>query len=120
MPTITSGTTVITPALILGYESRRSSGNLVHSILGRVDPYITRQPASLRDGTLRLFFLDEASAAACEEAHTVGAAFTLDYPELPTANMTYVLAEGGTLARALDPATRLRWVVSVDYQEIGL
>lgn len=115
--TITQGATTITPQLVLSYESTRRSGNKVHQLLTGALA-VTLGGAGLRTGTLELFFLTEQAAAAAELAHTVSAVFTISDPGRPTMAMTYVLADGGALVRRLDPETRDRWIVTVDFQEV--
>lgn len=115
--TISDGTTTIHPEQVLGYESARPGGNLVHTILdGSIA--VSLRPAGLRTGTLELLFPLEADAAAAEELHRTAASFTLTEPDRPTIAMSYVLADGGELGRALDDETRDHWVVSVDFQEV--
>lgn len=115
--TITSGSITITPTLVLSYESQRTSASRGHELLGG-GVAVTMRPASLRTGTLELFFVDEATAYAAELAHRDSAVFTLDEPERPTAAMSYVVAPGGRITRTLDDESRAVWTVSVDYQEV--
>jgi hypothetical protein len=115
--TITQGDTTITPALVLGYDSSRTSGNIVHWILGRPDPDITLRPARLRNGTLKLLFRTEAAAAACLSLHSGTGVFTLADPDVSSVGMRY--AVDGSIDISLDPQTLEMWVVSVAYQEIA-
>jgi len=114
---IIHGETIITPRLVLSYESSQESRNIEHTILGRSDPDITQRPAGTRTGTLELFFLDEADAEAARVAHTEVGTFSLVWPERPSTEMTYVLGQG-ELVRTLDPETRARWIVQVPYREV--
>ena len=61
--TISDGSTVITPQLILGWEAAQDSRNVIHSIIGKAEPDVTLKPATLRTGTLQLLFLTAAEAS---------------------------------------------------------
>lgn len=117
MATISDGTTSIHPALVLGYESTRTSRNRMHRILGG-GIAVSLGAADLRAGTLELFFPLEADAAAAEALHSAASSFTLTEPDRTTVEMAYVLAEDGELSRELDEDTRDHWVVSIEYQEV--
>ncbi|MCU1439997.1 MAG: hypothetical protein JWP85_994 [Rhodoglobus sp.] len=115
--TITRGATVLSPTLVLGYESSRRSGNIVHKILGREDPDVTFAPAGLRTGTLRIFCLDQTDAIATEALHTEVGVFVLADPEVAGIDMSYV--PSGDIRSRLDDRTVTRWVVEIDYQEVA-
>lgn len=118
---ITSGAAVIAPTIILGYESSRETRTVVHPILGRPAPDATLRPAGLRTGRLELGFTAataEADSAAAETILSAAATFTLVSADRTTAQMAFVLPEGGRLSRALDDSTRNAWVVSFDWTEI--
>lgn len=114
--TITTGSTTITPVLVLGWQTSQESRNIIHAIIGRSDPEVTLQPANLRTGTLQLFFTTEAAAEEARVLHSGAAVFYLDSDEITSANMYYVV--NGSISAALEDDTRLYWTVSVDYQEI--
>lgn len=116
MATIAHADGIITPDQVLRFQSDRDSGNIVHTIPGRVSPDVTLRPASLRTGTLELMFRDEQDSRDAEDAHATGSTFALIAPERPTVETFYVVT--GTITRELDPQTRDRWIVRVDYQEI--
>lgn len=115
--TITRGTTTVTPTLVLGYKSIRRAKNLIHVIIGRPDPDVTLKPAGLRTGKLELFCLDLAAALAVEALHAGEGVCELEDTDLPALNMLYVAS--GEIELELDPETRARWVVRVDYQEVA-
>lgn len=115
--TITLGATTLHPTLVLGYESTRRSGNIVHTILGREDPDITFGPAGLRTGKLQVFCLDQTDALATEALHTESGVFALADPDLPGIDMSYV--PSGDIRARLDNRTVIRWVVEIDYQEVA-
>ena len=103
------------PFMVLGYETARESRNLVHDTLDggiAVALYVPRP----RSGTLRLFYLTEADAAAAATLHARNTSFTLESTDRTTINMAYVTV--GTTRTALDDATRNRWTVDVGYQEV--
>lgn len=113
---IVSAAGVTEPALVLGYSSSRESGNIVHPIIGSDDADVTLRPATLRTGTLELLYLDETASADAEQLHAAGAPLVLMTPDRATVAMTYVPV--GRIGRSLDPQTRDRWVLSVDFQEV--
>jgi len=106
----------LNPDLALGYATTRYSENIIHKIVGRSNPDVTLRPAALRTGTLRLLFSSEYAANAAVNFHARAAVFTLTDTDLPLSGMRYVLS--GKADRELDEETLLRWVVTVDYQEI--
>jgi len=116
--TVNDGTTgSISPALVLGYQARRESRNIVHDIIGGGIALTLIRPRP-RSGTLELFFLTEDDAFAALTKHALETTFTLSDADRPSVGMTYALS-GGIDIR-LDQATRVRWVVAVDYQEVEL
>src|SRR5688500_7572097 len=110
----------ITPDMVLGYQSQRQAGNIIHPILGRENPDITFRPAMLRTGRLELGFYgatSEADSLAAEAAHGLGAVFTLASTDVGSIEMSYVVA--GSVTRTIEvPGTA--WTVHVDYQEVGV
>lgn len=116
--TITNGTDVLEPILVLGYRTGRPSRNVEHDILDRADPDISFQPAGTRKGTLELLFDTEAAAEEAELLHAAIATWTISDPERTTVAMSYVLAQGGELERELDDDTRNVWIVRVPFREV--
>jgi hypothetical protein len=115
--TITQGGTTVTPELVLGYDSSRTSGNIVHWILGRPDPDVTLRPARLRKGTLKLLFASESAAGTCFRLHGGAGVFVLADSDVESVGMRYVV--DGNIDIGLDPQTQEMWLVSVAYQEIA-
>lgn len=113
---ITLGPTTLHPTLVLGYRSIRTSGNQIHPILNREDPDVTFAPAGLRTGTLRFLCDTLADAAALEQLHTNAGTFSFEDDDAPGVAMYYVPA--GDIEMELDPDTRQRWTVSIDFQEV--
>ncbi len=114
--TVNDGSTAtLSPALVLGYETSRESQNIVHDIIGGGIAVTLIRPRP-RSGTLHLFFLTEPDAFNALNKHALEATFTLSDSDRPGVNMTYVA--DGTADLALDDQTRLRWVVSIGYQEV--
>lgn len=114
--TITDGTSVITPDLVLGYETDNDATNIFHEILGRADYDVSVAPDRLRSGELLLFFEAEADAKSAREFHLAAVRFTLATDDLTLMDMTYVRRGGMRLA--LDSETRTRWTLTVGYQEV--
>lgn len=117
--TYVGAVTPIAPIVVDGYESQRTSGNVVHNIVGRSSPDVTLGPASLRTGTLELVFPDELDAKAAEDAHALPVAFTLSSDDRSTIEMYYVVNNNDRVRRALDDETREVWIVSVPFQEVA-
>lgn len=106
-----------TPDLVLGWDSSRQSRTVVHDVLGRPDPDVTLRPASTRTGTLRLFFLDLATAVACEEAHAAATIWTLSTADVLPATMRYVV--DGQIRLTSDGPAHARWVLEAPFREIA-
>lgn len=103
----------ITPAWTVGHSTARTSGNVIHPIIGRDAPNVTLHPAGLRSGTLTLLFDDAESATYCEAMHAEGGVFTLYRTGLPWATMAYV-----TNGRIGMEINQTRYSVTVDFQEV--
>lgn len=115
--TITLGATVVTPTMVLGYESEREHGNQARDIQDSNEPDIDFKEAGLRSGTLDLFCNTHALALSVEALHCNVGVFTLASSELPGIDMDYVPL--GRVRSKLDPDTARRWIVSVDFQEVS-
>lgn len=114
--TVNDGTAATSsPTLVLGYETARRGRNLFHEILGGGNA-VSLIPADPRSGTLRLYYPDEADAAAAVELHGRGETLTITETDIATLDMEYAL--DGNVGYALDTETLDDWVVSVDYREI--
>lgn len=107
----------VSPALVLGYQTSRSSQNIIHDLIGGGIAVTLIRPRP-RSGTLELFFLTEEVGFDALEKHGRETTFTLTDSDRASVNMTYAL--DGTLDLRLDEATRERWVLSVGYQEVEL
>lgn len=84
MTTLTNGTATITPALVLGWETHRTSRTVLHDVLSRSDPEVVLRPSATRAGTLRLFFLTPEEAHECEQMHAAPAVWDAYTGGLPT------------------------------------
>ncbi|MBD8077698.1 hypothetical protein [Cellulosimicrobium arenosum] len=113
--TITDGTTVVIPTLVLDYSYEREARTIVHTVLDRSDPDITLRPVGLRTGTLTMFCLTRALAVDVEDIHRTFGLLTLTSDEEPTADMFYVAT--GRIGSSWDPEHN-RWTVTVDYAEV--
>lgn len=114
--TITSGSTTLTPELVLGWESVQDSRNIVHPIIGSANPDVTLKPANLRTGTLEMLFLTAADAEEARIAHATLGVFQLVSTEITYADMYYVVS--GSINTTLEDVTRHLWTFSIDFQEV--
>lgn len=106
----------IVPDLIVGFQSRRIAGNVLHTVIGTAAPTVTLRPATLRSGVLTLLFADQDAAFHCEAMHAEPGIFTVYESTAPWATMTYVVA--GDITADLDPDTQSVWFVTVAFQEV--
>ncbi len=116
MSTITRGGTTVTPRLVLGWDTTRRSRNIVHEIIGKPSPDVSVQPSAPRTGTLELFFLTEDEAVAADALHAAPGPLVLVNDDHDARSMRYVV--DGDVRLQLDPATRLRWTLSVPFREV--
>lgn len=116
--TISDGTTTLTPALQLAWRSTRDGATVFHQAAAGTGHDVTLRAASLRSGQLQLLCLDGAAGVALEQLHAGAAVFTYADTDLPLTDMTYIVPDGGRIELTLDDATRLRWIVRIDFQEI--
>lgn len=115
--TITLGATTLHPLQVLGYNSRRQSGNKVHPVLNRESPDVAFISPSLRSGTLRLLFGNETDALAAEDLHCTVGVFVLADTDMPGVGMNYV--PSGAIEKSLDEESSKLWVVSVEFEEVA-
>lgn len=105
---------VLSPQLVLGYDVAQASRNIVHQLIdGPVAA--TLLPASTRQGTLKLFFIDAATADTARIAHTAATAWDLADTDQPQEATRYVV-DGQV--RKYQTDNRLRWVLEVPYREL--
>lgn len=113
---VSDGVTSIEPITVLGYSHTRTSRNILHDVIQRVDKDVAYGPTSLRSGTLSMLVATLAEALALDTMHGQLQSFTLEDSDLPALDMTYVV--DGALTVELDPDTRDRWLFTVDFQEV--
>jgi hypothetical protein len=116
MLTVSNATTTLEVLDILGYESERTSGNVVHDVIGTGTPTVTLGEMSLRTGTLQYLCATRADATALENLHTQVGTVTLTEGDIGDVSMTYVCS--GRVSVKLDDESRSVWTVSVDFQEV--
>lgn len=119
MSTISDGTTTLTPTLVLGFESRRESRNVLIEPIDSGEPYVSLAAPRTRNGTLAYLFDNEADSVACEQLHNSASVITLMDADVSSVNMSYVVPANGSITRTLDPQTRAVWTVTVDYREVS-
>ena len=122
MASITGGSSVIAPAVVLAFSSQRPGGAVVRDVPGRANPDATVRTGGLRSGRIKLGFLGataESDSFAAEAALASPALLTyVTDPGRPSLAMTFVVPDGGTIERALDDVTRAAWTVEFDYREV--
>ncbi len=106
----------VAPLLVDGWATSQESRNNVHQVLGSSLPLVSLKPATLRTGTLSMFFLDAAEAEGARQVFCKDEAFQLYIEELPGQTMHFV-ANGAVNVR-LEDELRRHWFVEVDFQEI--
>lgn len=116
MATITSGTLSFSPELITAWENSQESRNVIHVIIGRIDPDVTLHPAASRTGTLEMVFTDATSADTARGILTTGASFVISDSETWLDGFTFVMS--GSISAALEDETRKLWTITADYTEI--
>lgn len=114
--TITDGTTVITPELILGWDATQETRNVIHTIIGKAAPDVTLKTAGLRTGTLELLFLTAADAITARTMLTQALPFLIESDEAFLDNFRFVVA--GAISSVLEDTTRSLWTLSIDFQEV--
>lgn len=115
MPTLTRGATVITPTLVLGYETSREVPTVTHVLLNGATRH-TLRPGRPRTGTLTLFFATYTAAWAAFSAFAAVGSWVYVESDVPAAGMTFLVS--GSVTIALDPVTAIRWTVAVPYVEV--
>lgn len=115
MLTITLGTQSVYPELVTGYESRRESGNLLHTILGRTEVDVSFKAAGLRTGSLEVYCADLTTALAVDALHAQVGVLHLTDDAQPGLDMHYVLS--GPIEVRPQIGTP-RWLVRVEYTEV--
>jgi hypothetical protein len=114
--TITDAATNIIPDLVLGYNTTRASRNVIHNVIGKAEPDITLELDGLRTGTLQLFFETKETAWEAYNALAGVATWELTDTDYPEIDMNFV--REGNMSMELDPVSRRRWIIEVDYQEV--
>jgi len=113
--TITLGVQSVYPELVTGYDSRRESGNLLHTIIGRADPDVTLKAAGLRQGTLEVWCPSHSSVLEVEALHAQVGVLHLTDDDAPGVAMHYVVS--GAIDVTPEFGTP-RWLVRVAYAEV--
>lgn len=115
MATITDGITTITPTVRLNAADSYASRNIVHELLGG-GVAITFGGEPKRNGTLDLYFNNEANANTAYQFLKDGYVFQLADVDAPTTDMNFVIS--GSITRAWDGETFNSWLISFDFQEV--
>lgn len=114
------------PRTITQYKTRRSSGNIVHPILGRKFPDVTLRPGGARTGTIEMRLPIDATGwgrlgSWAEDLLTRGEVCsvlnTLDSTHGLKTELWMFFVVVGDIGKELD-STRTEWVMTFDFQEI--
>ncbi len=114
--TITDSVSSFSPDLILDYNTEREARNVIHNVIGKAEPDVSLELDGLRMGTLRLFFEVKEDAWVAYEALGQVATWELTDTDIPEINMSFV--REGRMTMTLDPVSRRRWIIEMDYQEV--
>lgn len=113
--TLTRGDHVVTPDLVLNYESSAESSNKFHLIIGgTLDVSLGNDLP--RSGRLELFFLTFDDAEQARQLHSAPGVWTLADTDWPGLGMSYV--RRGAMEHILEDETRNRWLLTIGYQEV--
>lgn len=114
--TITDGTDVSTPDLVLSNVQEAEARTLAHVTLNGEAPDVTLRPVGTRTGAHRLFYLDRPDAQAAYLMHRAPGVFALTDDVNPFNDMSYVVRGGRlTIEEIVEYG---RWVVTVPYAEV--
>lgn len=114
--TITDSISSITPDLVLEYNTERESRNVLHNVIGKAEQDVSLELDGLRYGTLHLFFESKTDAwVAYDQLGAIGT-WELTDTDTPEIGMSFV--RQGPMKMGLDPVSRRRWIIEVDYQEV--
>jgi hypothetical protein len=117
--TITDGVTSTQPLLVLTASHERAGGTIVHDVLDRPeDPDVTLRAPGTRQGTLELFYDDQADALAADALHAAAVVLALADTADPSKDMNYVVPRGATLGLRRE-IPHARWIVTVPYREVA-
>jgi hypothetical protein len=114
--TITKGVATVTPITVTGYSSTRTTGNILHDVIGRSDVDVTFKAAGLRKGTLEMVFPSLTTVLAAESLHASIGINVLADSDLPALGMRYVAS--GDITVTLHDESRDFWLLSVAFQEV--
>lgn len=103
-----------TLALVTGYDAERSSGSIVHHVIGRADPVVRLAPLRLRAGTLTVWCEDYPAATAVHDVYRRGEVVLLRQPDHSGFDLYHVAthAREGVYIDSLG-----RWMVEVTFVE---
>jgi len=106
-----------TPILINGWAPSAESGNIIHPLIAPGQIAVTLVGDLPRNGTLELLYADDTEAETARIMLARATSFTLEDPDRPVVNMTFV--RDGQITPAMHDELRSVWVFSVGFQEIA-
>jgi hypothetical protein len=114
--TITDASSSITPDLVMEYSTERESRNVLHNVIGKAEQDVSLELDGLRYGTLHLFFQSKTDAWVAYDALGGVGTWELNDTDHPQIDMNFV--RQGSMQMKLDPVSRQRWIIEMDYQEV--
>lgn len=113
--TITDGVTIITPAVVDGFEASAENRNVVHRIIGRATDDVSVVAAGPSSGASTVVAASKADAWSLYNMLRSPGVFEFASSEIPELDMTFVVDDDPTIR--LDD-TRVVWIVEFGYREV--
>lgn len=102
-----------------GYAARRAFLGTVHRPIGRRAPLTVTGPLGTREGTLKVWCSDYATALAVAAVADLGETITFRQPTHPGLDM-YLLAQSVSVEPDESTGSGWRWTVALDYIEVDV
>jgi len=115
--TISDGATNFEPLMVVGWESTREAGNVIHDIINRPDDDVTYRPARYRSGTLTVLCATLEDAITLEALVSQPKKLTLTEDTRPALNMAFVVE--GDITVTLEEETREEATVAIEFRQVA-
>ena len=118
MPTITGKTSgdFTTPALIVKSRTSQAASNQLQEIIGSSEPWVSLAAARSREGEIVAVYESAVDAQSARTLLTGAEAFELDYPEIPSLSMSFVVVGAGVQT---EQVTLSKWTITAEFREIA-